>query len=128
MYTQDELKITAHALEYLLANADLSKLEHLYATTTLGHIQGFIDGEMIMNIWTTEDVKSLVDENDEAKGMSPVTDEEAREVLANTMATARTQHTLNVQCVCSRVISRKWHDLRTSTKTHRPQGCRGRAL
>jgi hypothetical protein len=83
MYTQDELKITARALEYLLANADLSTLERRNAMAALGYTKDFISGDMIMNIWTTDDVKSLVDEDDEADGTSPVTDEEAREVLRN---------------------------------------------
>lgn len=80
MYTQDELKITAHALKHLLASTDLTAEQSLNAEAAIGYIDDLINGNMIASYWTVDDVKSLGEDND---GIAPVTDEDAREVLAN---------------------------------------------
>lgn len=47
IYTQDELKITARALEYLLANADLTAKQKRNAEVAAGYIDDLINGDMI---------------------------------------------------------------------------------
>ena len=81
MLNDEQLKITARALDYLLANADLSKPQRQYAEAAAGYIDGLINGDIIASYWTIDDVKSLQDDEDEFTEEERITDEEARQVL-----------------------------------------------
>src|SRR5438128_10763937 len=81
MFNEDQLKITARALDYLLANADLSESQKEDAEAAAGYIGHLITGDMIASYWTIDDVKSLQDDEDEFTEEEPITDEEAREAL-----------------------------------------------
>ena len=81
MLNESQLKITARALEYLLANADLSKMQRQSAQTAATYIGDLINGDMIASYWTIDDVKSLQDDEDKFTEEERITDEEARQVL-----------------------------------------------
>ncbi len=81
MLNEGTLKITARALDYLLANVDLSKLQRQNAETAAGYIDDLINGDMIASYWTIDDVKSLQGDEDDFTEEERITDEEARQVL-----------------------------------------------
>lgn len=85
MLNEDQLRAAAKCIQSVLTSnaitGVLTKSEAENARNALGYITDVQNGDMILSPWTTDDVKSLVDEDDEADGTPPVTDKEARAVL-----------------------------------------------
>src|SRR6266571_5073581 len=81
MLNEEQLKVTQHALDYLLAHADLSESEASAGRQAYEVIGSLIVGDMIASYWTIDDVKSIQDDEDELTEDERITDDEARQVL-----------------------------------------------
>lgn len=82
MFNKVQYQVTKRALEYLLANAELTPLERHEAERACNNMGALIRGDMILDPWTIDDVKSLIDDDDVAEhGDVLITDNEAREAL-----------------------------------------------
>jgi len=80
MLNEDQLKIAQRALDYLMANADLTPNEKYAAQCAYVKLDPFIDGDSIASVWSVEDVYSLhTDDDGEPDGS--ITPEQARAVL-----------------------------------------------
>lgn len=83
MFNEDQLKVTAHALDYFLGHADLTAPERHNAELAANYVMALIRGDMIAEYWTVEDVKSL-QEDEYSTEAERINDEEARQVLQST--------------------------------------------
>src|SRR5258708_1215905 len=81
MLNEDQLKIARRALDYLMANADLTKDEMVAAKHAYVKLDPFIDGDSIASVWSVEDVYSLITDEDGEPVENAITVEEARQVL-----------------------------------------------
>ncbi len=81
MLNEDQLKIAQRALDYLMANADLTKDEMAAAKHAYVKLDPFIDGDSIASVWSVEDVYSLITDEDGEPVENAITVGEARQVL-----------------------------------------------
>lgn len=86
MLNEDELKQTQRALDYFLANFDLTTSEKRAANRAYEKLDRFIDGDVIASCWEIDDVISLMPDGDDVDGRvnrehTPQEVEWAREVL-----------------------------------------------
>lgn len=80
MFNKEDAKITLRAVNLLLSFKDKLEEEDLRrAKQSKEFLEAYINGDVILDPWTTDDVKSLTDDDD----TEDLTDEIARQVLAS---------------------------------------------